>query len=79
MVQWHGVESSNIAQVGYDRETQELRIRFHSGAEYTYANVPGVVFADLVDADSVGKFFNAEIKGKYEYAKVGERREEENV
>jgi len=70
VISYHHVESSNIDQVGYDAESQELRVKFNSGAEYKYSNVPGPVFADFLDADSAGKFLNASIKGQYEYERV---------
>ena len=69
-VSYHHVESSNIDQIGYDAESQELRVKFNSGSEYRYSNVPGPVFADFLDADSAGKFFASNIKGQYEYSKV---------
>ncbi len=69
-VTWQSVESSNIAQIGYDAGTWELMVRFNSGAEYVYSNVPDSVFTGFLDADSKGKFLNENIKGQYEYAKV---------
>ncbi len=70
VISYHAVESTNIAQIGYDTATQELRVRFNSGTEYIYQNVPGPVFADFLDADSKGKFLNLNIKGQYEYARA---------
>ncbi len=70
VVAWQSVESSNIAQIGYDGDARELRVRFNSGAEYVYSEVPGTVFADFLDADSKGQFLNQNIKGAYEYARV---------
>ena len=67
MIEWYGVESSNLKQIGYDRETEQMRVRFKSGAEYDYWHVPGTVFADFVDAESAGKYLNSEIKPKSIY------------
>ena len=69
-VDWRTVTSSNIAEIGYDAGTQELRVRFNSGLEYVYLDVPGTVFSDFLDADSKGKFLNQNIKGQYEYARA---------
>ncbi|KKN07833.1 hypothetical protein LCGC14_1062860 [marine sediment metagenome] len=69
-VSWQSVESTNINQIGYDAGTQELSVRFNSGAEYVYKDVPGSVYADFLDSDSKGKFLNENIKSQYEYARV---------
>ena len=62
------VESSNIASVGYENNTVE--IEFNSGAIYQYENVPIRVYDVMMKADSVGKYFNAHIKSKYNYRRV---------
>lgn len=70
VVAWHTVTSSNVARIGYEAATQELRVRFNSGAEYIYKNVPGGIFADFLGADSKGRYLNENIKGQYQYEKV---------
>lgn len=66
------VESSQIAEVGYDRASSTLEVMFkRSNAVYQYSNVPPEVYFDLVHADSIGKFFNAQVKGKFEFKKLG--------
>lgn len=62
------VESSNIASVGYDGVN--LEVEFKSGAIYQYENVPIRVYDVMMKADSVGKYFNAHIKSKYNYRRV---------
>ena len=62
------VESSNIASIGYDGNIME--IEFNSGAIYQYENVPIRVYDVMMKADSVGKYFNAHIKSKYNYRRV---------
>lgn len=62
------VESSNIESVGYDGNI--LEIEFNSGAIYQYENVPIRVYDVMMKADSVGKYFNAHIKSKYNYRRV---------
>jgi hypothetical protein len=63
------VNSSDIASIGYENET--LHIRFHSGGLYSYSNVPTYLYEGLMSASSHGSYFNANIKGKYSYAKIG--------
>lgn len=56
------VESSNINSVGFDKETLTLRVKFKSGLTYEYSPVSPELFALLISAESVGKFFNTHIK-----------------
>ena len=64
------VTSKNLAEVGYDTETEVLEIAFRKGGVYQYFNVPKVMHERLMQADSVGTFFNAEIKGHYPEARL---------
>jgi hypothetical protein len=70
MLDWTEVESSNIKMVGFDADKSELHIKFNTGAEYAYLGIARDTFDNLMDAPSKGKFFAAEIKGKYEYRRV---------
>lgn len=63
------VKSSNIASVGYDEGNKTLEIQFKSGAVYQYSGVEPQTHADLMAAESVGKFVQqnivkAEFKGQ---------------
>lgn len=62
------VESSNIASVGYGQGI--LEIEFNSGAIYQYEDVPVATYVELLQAESVGKYFNKNIKSKYNYRRV---------
>ena len=61
------VNSSNLAQVGYDFESNTLEIEFHSGGVYQYFDVPEVVYTGLMNASSHGKYFHRNIKNNYHY------------
>ncbi len=63
------VASSDIASVGYENGT--LHIRFNSGGLYAYYNVPVSVYQGLMKADSHGKYFHANIRGRYGDTKIG--------
>ncbi len=65
MTPWQPLSSSNLRSCRYDPGTETLDIQFHSGRTYSYARVPSTVFQGLVDADSPGRFFNAQIKDHY--------------
>lgn len=62
------VESTNVKWVGWNDQT--LHVSFVSGKLYLYRKVPLEVYDRLICAPSVGKFLNAEVKGKYEYSEV---------
>jgi hypothetical protein len=57
------VESSVIAEIGYEDEVME--VRFNNGGIYRYFNVPPKVCLDCLKADSKGRFFNHEIRSEY--------------
>ena len=63
------VSSSNLSSVGYENGT--LYIRFHNGRLYAYYNVPVSVYEALMSAGSHGKYFNANIRNLYAYARIG--------
>ena len=59
-----------IKLVGYDEESTTLQVEFNNGSAYQYFDVPEHLFNGLRDADSVGGFLAANIKGSYRYSKV---------
>jgi len=68
-MQMQPVSSSQIAAVGYDAGERVLGVQFHRGARYDYAGVPREVYEGLIAAESVGKYFGANIKGKFDFTK----------
>lgn len=64
------VTSSNIQSVGYDSATETLEVEFIHGGIYHYTGVPSGEFEALMSAESHGKYLNANIKGRYPYAKL---------
>ena len=63
--------SATIHSVGYEVATQTLRIVFHSGAVYEYANVPEEVYVGLLRAESHGAYFAAHIRqAAYEFREM---------
>jgi hypothetical protein len=64
------VSSSNIVSVGYDSDSETLEVEFKGTGVYQYYNVPAFLHERMMAADSVGKFFNAEIKNAYPCSKV---------
>ncbi|MEH1800656.1 MAG: KTSC domain-containing protein [Nostoc sp.] len=60
------VISSMAMAVGYDRNEQILQVEFQSGAVYQYLGVDEDTWEDLYSSDSIGSFYNQEIKGRYD-------------
>ena len=76
-MEWTKVESSQIAEVGYEPETETLGIRFKAGrngktgqavtpqdfvSEYHYSFVEPDTYAALMTAESIGRYFGEHIK-----------------
>jgi KTSC domain len=62
--------SSMAAQVAYDYEREILQIEFNSGSVYEYSHVEPELWEDLQSTDSIGSFYNHEIKGYYPATRV---------
>ncbi|MTJ56012.1 KTSC domain-containing protein [Anabaena sp. UHCC 0253] len=60
------VNSSIAYAIGYDADSQILQVEFQSGEVYQYFDVEAETWEDFHSADSIGEFFNQEIKGNYE-------------
>ena len=60
------VSSSNIESIGYNPDSETLEVEFKkTGKVYEYYNVPQFMYERLMEAPSIGVFFNAEIKNAY--------------
>ena len=64
------VNSSNVAEVGYDDVSQTLEILFRNSGLYQYFEVPRREYEALMAAPSLGEYLNRNIKGTYRYARV---------
>ncbi len=65
------VESNYLRSVGYDSSNQVLEIEFRRGEIYQYLDVPPVIYTDLMNAPSHGRYFNENIKELYSARKLG--------
>lgn len=68
MRNYTSVSSSNIE--GVDHDGTDLYVKFLNGTEYKYSSVPAHVYQELLNAPSVGKYLNGNIKGTYNYEQV---------
>jgi hypothetical protein len=64
------VTSSNVEAVGYDKDTQELYVRFLNGRTYVYYEVEEYRFTEMMSGVSVGGYLNQNVKKSYRYAEV---------
>lgn len=59
------VSSSNLLSVGYDPDTETLEVEFKGNRVYEYYNVPPFLYERMLEAASIGKFFNQEIRNSF--------------
>jgi hypothetical protein len=64
------VSSSSLVSVGYNAESETLEVEFNKSGVYEYYNVPQFMHERLMQAGSIGTFFNSEIKNSYACSKV---------
>ncbi|MGC4049208.1 MAG: DUF87 domain-containing protein [Paludibaculum sp.] len=64
------VSSSTFSSIGYDHATQTLEVEFIDGRIYQYFDVPSSVFEELIASDSIGKFYNGQIRGVFRFARL---------
>lgn len=57
------VKSGLISSIGHNPETNTLAVEFKSGAVYHYGPVTSEQYEALKNAESVGKHFNANMRG----------------
>lgn len=69
------VQSSNVESIGYSPVKGELEVTYNSGVTYTYQNVHAGMWAALCDAESIGGWIWANLRGNpdYPYTRKGTR------
>jgi hypothetical protein len=64
------VLSTEIEWIGYEHKRKMLQVEFIAGGIYQYDHVPEAVYENFLTAESHGRFFETQIKGRYSYRKV---------
>ncbi len=64
------VSSSQLRAVGYDADSEVLRVEFMSGSVWDYEKVDEASYRQLLMATSQGRFFNQYIRGRYTERRV---------
>ena len=67
---WIPVKSSNLKEVRHNDGERILHIKFHGDRVYRYSGVPKSVFDSLMNSTSLGSYFHAHIKGKFDDRRV---------
>jgi hypothetical protein len=60
------VISSAISAIGFDKPTQQMRIKFKQGDTYNFCRVPENIFLGLLSATSKGTYYDRYIKDKFD-------------
>lgn len=70
MVEMIPVDSSNVAEVGYDINSQTVYVKFLNQTLYIYKGVPEPEFENLKNAPSVGSYLHRNFKNVYPYERI---------
>ena len=62
---WTGVQSSAIAAVDYHKDEKVLFVLFKAGSIHAYHDVSEYKYKALLNAPSVGAYFNSSIKPQH--------------
>ena len=69
------VKSTNVDSVGYNAEEKILEVAFRNGGVYQYAGVQPEMYADLLKAESIGRFVSQVVRAGRRGLKVEEEKE----
>jgi hypothetical protein len=64
------VDSSSLRSVGYDAATSTLEVEFRNGSVYQYTNVPSELWTRFRHAESIGRFFQENVRDQFETMRV---------
>lgn len=64
------VNSSNVAEVGYDAQNKIVYVRFLNNSMYIYKDVPEAEFNGLLNAPSIGSYLHRNFKNVYPYERI---------
>lgn len=71
MATWmRDVYSSNVREIGYDADTQDLIVVWKNGRKSAYHGVSEELATQVATAPSVGSMLNADIKPNYQHRYV---------
>lgn len=65
-------ESKMIKSCEYNPDTKVLIVEFNNGQKYSYSDVDEDTVTGFMEPESAGRYFIANIKGKFEFEKLEE-------
>jgi len=66
----HMVISSEIEWIGYEHKDRMLQVEFIDGPVYRYQEVPHSIFEEFLQAPSHGRYFESNVKDKFEHRRI---------
>ena len=70
---WTAVESSALQAAGYAESQALLYLLFRSGEVYRYFDVARRQYEEFLEADSKGRYFGRNIRGRFLYERMRRR------
>jgi KTSC domain-containing protein len=67
------VNSDVIASIGYESGTNTMEVEFKTGRIYHFFLITPGVHSALMCSESIGRYFNAEIRNRFPHREVSER------
>lgn len=64
------VRSTNIASIGFDKDSLTLEVEFKTGGIYQYLAVPDQTYSAFMLAPSKGRFFEHKIRNAFRTKKI---------
>ncbi|HTC78038.1 MAG TPA: KTSC domain-containing protein [Terriglobales bacterium] len=69
-MKWTAVGSSALWAVAYAEGQALLYLLFRSGEVYRYFDFPGWQYQEFLEADSKGRYFGRQIRGRFRYERM---------
>jgi hypothetical protein len=69
-MKWTPVESSAFQAAAYAERQALLYLLFRSGEVYRYFDVPRGQYQELLAAESKGRYFGRNIRGRFRYERI---------
>jgi hypothetical protein len=69
------VTSNPFRSIAYDEDSRTLEVEYNSGRRYQIRNVGRGLHDKLVNADSVGNFYNLNIRPHFKATEINRRRD----
>ena len=73
-MKWRTVQSSAFQGAAYAERQALLYLLFRSGEIYRYYEVPQWQYQEFLAADSKGRYFGRNIRGRFRYERIRQSR-----